>query len=136
MKKKGKHGINIGTASILLVFSVLCLIAFATLTLVNAKADYNLSKNLSDRQLAYYEACHKGNAFVTAVNSGYRKGISGDIMKESIPLTDKQSLEIAIIANSAKKSFNSNNTCSIIQWQVVNHDDTEYDYSLPVMKSR
>ena len=134
MKKKGKHGINIGPASILLIFSVLCLISFATLTLVNAKADYNLSKNLSDRQLAYYDACHKGNAFATAVNSGYRKGISGAIMKESIPLTDKQSLDIAIIVNSSKKSFNSDNTCSIIQWQVVNHDDTEYDYSLPVMK--
>ena len=134
MKKKGKHGINIGTASILLVFSVLCLISFATLTLVNAKADYTLSKNLSDRQLVYYRACHKGNAFVAAVNSGYDKGKTGAIMKESIPITDKQSLDIAIIVNSAKKTFNSNNTCSIIQWQVVNHDNTEYDYTLPVLK--
>jgi hypothetical protein len=134
VKKKGKHGINIGTASILLVFSVLCLISFATLTLVNAKADYTLSKNLSDRQLAYYRACHKGNAFVAAVNSGYDKGKTGAIMKESIPITNKQSLDIAIIANSAKKTFNSNNTCSIIQWQVVNHDNTEYDYTLPVLK--
>ena len=134
MKKKGKHGINIGTASILLVFSVLCLISFATLTLVNAKADYTLSKNLSDRQLAYYKACHKGNAFVAAVNSGYDNGKTGAIMKESIPITDKQSLDIAIIVNSSKKTFNSNNTCSIIQWQVVNHDNTEYDYTLPVLK--
>ena len=126
MKKKGKHGINIGTASILLIFSVLCLISFATLTLVNAKADYNLSKNLSLRSRTS-----------VIVSSSLTVGIvyfSGAIMKESIPLTDKQSLDIAIIVNSSKKSFNSDNTCSIIQWQVVNHDDTEYDYSLPVMK--
>ena len=134
MKSKGKRGINIGTASILLVFSVLCLISFATLTLVNSKADYTLSKNLSDRQLQYYSACHKGNAFVSAVNSGYTNGISNDIMKESITINDIQSLDIAISVNKTKKIYNSDNSCSIIQWQVVNHDDAEYDYTLPVMK--
>ncbi|MBO4458135.1 MAG: hypothetical protein J5802_10480 [Butyrivibrio sp.] len=134
MKNSGKRGINIGTASILLVFSVLCLISFATLTLINSKADYTLSKNLSDRQLQYYSACHKGNAFVSAVNSGYSNGISNDIMKESISINDIQTLDIAIFVNKTKKIYNSDNTCSIIQWQVVNHDDTEYDYTLPVMK--
>ena len=134
MKNSGKRGINIGTASILLVFSVLCLISFATLTLINSKADYTLSKNLSDRQLQYYSACHKGNAFVSAVNSGYSNGISNDIMKESITINDIQSLDIAISVNKTKKIYNSDNSCSIIQWQVVNHDDAEYDYTLPVMK--
>ncbi len=132
MRTKSRSASSVGSASILLIFTVLCLISFATLTLVNSKADYNLSKNLAARQKAYYEACHKGNAFVAAVNSGYEDDLEEH--KESIPITDTQTLDITIMSNSSKKIFNSDNSCSIIQWQIVNHDDLEYDYSLPVSK--
>lgn len=132
MRTKSRSASSVGSASILLIFTVLCLISFATLTLVNSKADYNLSKNLAARQKAYYEACHKGNAFVAAVNSGYEEGLEEH--KESIPITDTQTLDITIMSNSSKKIFNSDNSCSIIQWQIVNHGDLEYDYSLPVSK--
>ncbi len=130
MRTKSRSASSVGSASILLIFTVLCLISFATLTLVNSKADYNLSKNLAARQKAYYEACHKGNAFVAAVNSGYEDDLEEH--KESIPITDTQTLDITIMSNSSKKIFNSDNSCSIIQWQIVNHDDSEYDYTLPV----
>lgn len=132
MRTKSRSASSVGSASILLIFTVLCLISFATLTLVNSKADYNLSKNLASRQKAYYEACHKGNAFVAAVNSGYEDDLEEH--KESIPITDTQTLDITIMSNSSKKIFNSDNSCSIIQWQIVNHGDLEYDYSLPVSK--
>lgn len=132
MRTKSRSASSVGSASILLIFTVLCLISFATLTLVNSKADYNLSKNLAARQKAYYEACHKGNAFVAAVNSGYEEDLEEH--KESIPITDTQTLDITIMSNSSKKIFNSDNSCSIIQWQIVNHGDLEYDYSLPVSK--
>ena len=134
MKSNSRSASSVGSASILLIFTVLCLISFATLTLVNSRVDYNLSKDLADRQLAYYEACHKGNAFVAAVNSGYDCNSGQAIHEESIPITDTQSLDITIMSNSAKKTFNSDNSCSIIQWQVVNHSDSEYDYTLPVAK--
>jgi hypothetical protein len=130
-KRQGSH---IGSASILLIFTVLSIISFATLTLVNSKADYNLSNNLAQRQKLYYEACHKGNAFVAAVNSGFETGAEDGIIKESIPLTDNQSLDIAIMLNSANNSVNSDNNPGIIQWQIVNHEDFEYDTTLPVMK--
>ena len=123
-----------GTASILLIFTVLSIISFATLTLVNSKADYNLSNNLAQRQKSYYEACHKGNAFIAAVNSGYETGEENGIIKESIPISDNQSLDIALIVNSAKNSLNSDNSENIIKWQVVNHGDYDYDTTLPVMK--
>ncbi len=128
------HGSHVGSASILLIFAVLSIISFATLTLVNSKADYNLSDNLAQRQKTYYEACHKGNAFVAAVNSGYENGAQDGIMKESIPLTDNQSLDIAISLNSTKSTANSDNNTGIIQWQIVNHSDFSYDTTLPVAK--
>ncbi len=133
MSSGSSQGSHVGTASILLIFTVLSIISFATLTLVNSKADYNLSNNLYERQQAYYEACHKGNAFVAAVNSGYEKGAEDGIMKESIPITDNQSLDIAITTNSANSTINSDNNSPIIQWQIVNHSDFSYDTPLPVM---
>lgn len=134
MKARRSKGINAGSASILLIFAVLSLISFATLTLVNSKADYNLSNNLAQRQLAYYRACHEGNAFVAAVNSDYENYPQDDIIKKSIPITDNQSLDITLMSNIRNSSTNSTNKYTITQWQIVDYRDTEYDYTLPVYK--
>ena len=134
MNKRKSHGVNVGSASILLIFTVLSLVSFATLALVNSKADYNLSSKLSDRQAAYYNACHAGNCFIAAVNSGYESNLQDDIIKKSIPITDNQSLDIALISNNSNNSINSGNNYTVIQWQIINYDDTEYDYTLPVFR--
>ncbi len=134
MESRKSQGSHVGSASILLIFTVLAIISFAALALINSKADYNLSSNLRERQKSYYEACHKGNAFVAAVSSGYDVSDEDGLAKESITITDNQSLDIAIIPNSSNISLNSNNNHGIIQWQIVNHADFDYDTTLPVMK--
>ena len=134
MSSSGRSsGAHVGSASILLIFTVLAIISFATLAMINSKADYNLSNNLSERQKTYYEACHKGNAFVAAVNSGYEVGAQDGIIKEIIPITDNQSLDIAIMLNSANNSLNSDNNHGIIQWQIVTQSNFDYDTTLPVV---
>ena len=133
MRSKKSHGAHVGSASILLIFTVLAIVSFAALAMVNSKADYNLSNNLRERQKTYYEACHKGNAFVAAVNSGYQERAEDGIIKESIPITDNQSLDIAIMSNSTNNSFNSDNTNGIVQWQIVTHSNFDYDTTLPVV---
>ncbi|MBR4667364.1 MAG: hypothetical protein IKO76_01255 [Butyrivibrio sp.] len=134
MEKTRKRGANVGSASILLIFTVLSLISFATLTLVNSKADYNLSTNLANRQSAYYKACHSGQAFVAAVNSGYKDEEHQNIAQKSIPITDNQTLDISIAVNNSNNSENLIKKYTITQWQIVNNADEEYDYSLPVFK--
>ncbi len=134
MNTKPKRGANVGSASILLIFTVLSLISFATLTLVNSKADYNLCSNLAGRQDAYYSACHSGQAFVAAVCSGYEGGMEDGKIKESIPITDNQTLDITIISNNSNNSENLYKSCTITQWQIVNNADADYDYSLPVFR--
>ena len=128
-------GAHVGSASILLIFTVLSLISFACLSLVNSRADYTLSDKLAERERIYYNACHQGNAFLAAVNSGYNLGMVDGIIKESIPITDNQSLDITITTNTANNLSISNNFYSITQWQIVNHEDFEYDYSLPVKQN-
>lgn len=134
MEIKRQRGINVGSASILLIFTVLSLVSFATLTLVNSKADYNLSQNLAERQSAYYNACHSANAYIAAINSGYEDSAENGIIKKSIPITDNQSLDIALMSNIENNSANSTNKYTITQWQIVNHADSDYDYTLPVFK--
>lgn len=55
-KEKRKIGfVNIGTASLLVVFLTLCLVAFAMLSLSTAKSDYAFSQKQAERTTAYYE---------------------------------------------------------------------------------
>ncbi len=134
MSRNNTGGSHVGSASILLIFTVLSIVSFATLTLAGSKADYNLSDNLAQRQKAYYAACHKGNALVAAASSGYEEGAIDGILKESIPITDNQSLDVSIVIKSVKNSINSDNNDNILQWQVVNHGNYDYSTTLPVMK--
>ncbi len=58
--KKDKHSVYaIGTPTIVVVLIVLCLITFAALSLVSAKADYNLSKTYAESTNYYYTASSK-----------------------------------------------------------------------------
>jgi len=54
--KKFNSGINVGSSSILVTFVLLCLVTFAALSFVSARADQNLTKQTADRTSHYYEA--------------------------------------------------------------------------------
>lgn len=62
-KKSGpEFHVNVGSSSILLIFVILCLISFATLSIVSANADAKLSRRVVERTTAYYEACNQAQA--------------------------------------------------------------------------
>lgn len=56
MNKQKKGLIHIGFSSILMVFTMLCLVTFATLSLITANSDYRLSLKVAEKTTAYYEA--------------------------------------------------------------------------------
>ena len=49
MRQRQKPIITIGVSSLLLIFLSLCLIIFAVLSLVSARADLSLSENMARR---------------------------------------------------------------------------------------
>jgi len=49
--------LNMGTSSLLVIFLVLFLAIFATLSLSDAKGDYDASVQLAVQKQAYYDAC-------------------------------------------------------------------------------
>ena len=68
-KKSGpEFHINVGSSSILLIFVILCLISFATLSIVSANADAKLSRRVVERTSAYYEACNQAQADIASMD--------------------------------------------------------------------
>ena len=53
MNKQKKEFIHIGFSSILMVFTMLCLVTFATLSLITANSDYRLSLKVAEKTTAY-----------------------------------------------------------------------------------
>lgn len=68
-KKSGpEFHINVGSSSILLIFVILCLVSFATLSIVSANADAKLSGKVVERTTAYYEACNKAQTDIASMD--------------------------------------------------------------------
>ena len=69
-KKSGpEFHINVGSSSILLIFVILCLISFATLSIVSANADAKLSNRVVERTGAYYDACNRAQADIANMDN-------------------------------------------------------------------
>ncbi len=69
-KKSGpEFHINVGSSSILLIFVILCLISFATLSIVSANADAKLSNRVVERTSAYYDACNRAQADIANIDN-------------------------------------------------------------------
>lgn len=68
-KKSGpEFHVNVGSSSILLIFVILCLISFATLSIVSANADAKLSSRVAERTAAYYEACNQAQENIANID--------------------------------------------------------------------
>lgn len=101
-KQKSGFGISVGSSSILVVFVVLCLTTFATLSLVSANADYRLSRKTADAVNEYYEAEIQANEHLAAITQ-----ILDDYKPEQ-PAT-KDELDYLMEAAAGKVLTNENN---------------------------
>lgn len=74
-KSEMKSGANIGSASLILIFIVLCLGTFGLLSLTSAKNDLDLAERNAAAVSGFYQADAKGEEFrmeaERQVNEGY-----------------------------------------------------------------
>ncbi len=141
MKQKNL-GVNIGSSSILLIFVLLCLVSFATLSIVSAHADINLNKKIEERMTSYYEACNSAETSIAEIDHTlsdlYASGISeeeyfkqvGHTISYAIPISDTQSLNIELTIRYPKQSGET--FYSISSWKVITPEVMELDDSLHV----
>ncbi len=69
MRAKQSTGINIGGSSILVIFVLLCLTTFATLSMVSANADYKLALKSAEALEKYYAADAVAEEVLAQVNA-------------------------------------------------------------------
>lgn len=106
--KTFSFGLNIGSSSIILIFITLCLVSFATLSIVNANADKCLTTKVLERTTAYYEACNKAEETLARLDASlihvYQNSPGsaeyfdavGHTKSYTIPISDLQNLQINI----------------------------------------
>ena len=96
--KKEKHsfGLSIGSSSILMVFVVLCLTTFATLSLVSANADYKLSRKTADA--AYYALDAAGERMLSDL---------ADLLKRTRPAQTQEETACRLTLENALRDFDS-----------------------------
>lgn len=145
--------INIGSASLLVIFLILCLVTFAALTLSGAVSDYRFSRKLADRQTAYYEANNRAQALLSEIDSlcaspeGWKQAesLSTDdipvtlsegpdfpVIRFSVPVNDTQDLAVALKLQPSADGGSS--VCTVRQWQLVAATDWEGDNSLNLIQ--
>ena len=72
MKKNGRSVISTGTASLL------CMLAFAVLSLVSARTNLRTSQKSADRTTAYYEAENKANDILLKISQTIEKNLDSE----------------------------------------------------------
>ena len=132
MNKKKNFGVNIGSASILLIFVILCLVSFAVLSIVSANADNKLTQKVLDRTTAYFEACNNAEASLAAVDDTLRNVYSSSADADSyfqmvghsksyaIPISDLQTLQVTI--EILYPTQDDDPFYHITSWQVITED--------------
>lgn len=128
-KKKTFFSMNIGSASMLLIFIILCLVSFAALSLVSANADKRLSQKIADRTLRYYEACNGAEQSLSGLDAVLQSQFSvsetpedyfatvGHTKSYAIPISDTQTLYVEIEILYPETS--SQTFYRILSWQVI-----------------
>lgn len=143
-KKKRFSGISfsngIGSSSLLVIFIILCLVSFATLSIVSANADYKLSNKVLDRTTAYYEASNQAEQQLAELDQTLRAAYANSTTAAEyfqqtgydtyylIPISDLQSLEVKVnivYPGKADEAY-----YQILSWQVILTDDFEYEETL------
>lgn len=120
--------VNIGAASLVLIFIVLCLSTFGLLSLSSARSDLTLAQRSADSVRGFYQADQKGQQWLRQVDEDLKAGRldpGQGTVSTDIPMERGQSLHIDL-------SLNPDASWQIASWYVYNSQEYEIDTSMPV----
>ncbi|MBQ7776057.1 MAG: hypothetical protein IJ379_09050 [Lachnospiraceae bacterium] len=141
--KENTFHINIGSSSVLLIFVILCLVAFAALSIVSANADAKLSNKVAQRTKIYYEAHNQAVADIAALDEQlaelYASCASedayytqaGTTKTYEYPISELQSLSVKVGILYPKQDKDT--FYEITAWQVVTDGEVEYENNMIVI---
>lgn len=126
---KRKMSMGIGLSTLMMVFTVLCLTIFATLSFFQAKRNLKETDLIVNSSIEYYDADYKACVvYKDLLNNLDNKDylaennieVEGNTYSYSIKINDTCSLDVKLEYN--------NNSFTILSWQEVAHNDGDYDY--------
>ena len=148
-KSEMKSSANIGSASFILIFIVLCLGTFGLLSLTSAKNDLDLAERNAAAVSGYYQADAEGEAFRMEVDRLVKQALQMNPnepeayleqeLKEAY-LHDEQAAQTEILMDSGQALMvkiglswegGQGNTW-VRQWKVYNYEEYEIDQDMPV----
>lgn len=131
---------GVGSSSILVIFVILCLVSFATLSIVSANADYKLSRKVLDRTTAYYDAMQEAEQDLSVLsqtlftlyenteNEEAYFAAAGHNKTFLVPISDLQSLEVSVTIEYPKTDTDVFYT--IDTYRVIITGELEYEENL------
>lgn len=158
MKKKEYPIVNIGSASMLVIFIILSLVTFATLSLSSAIGDYKFSKKIADRTADYYNASNQAEETLMSIDSklkntyetapaNYDSNLTKVLKKVDglelystdglptisylVPMNGSQQLYVELELGNPNKA--SGHFYDITAWQVVSTKNWQGDDKLKLM---
>lgn len=152
---KGWGQAQIGTSSLVLIFTVLALVIFSTLSLSSARVDQRLAEKTAQHVEAYYQADALGEESLRDINRRLEEtemfsGTNGDylerirflyddkldltkgILSYRIPMGEEQFLLVELKLLSLEAARQTDKNYTIQKWVVQNSQEYEIDDRLPV----
>jgi len=139
MKQKVR-GIGVGTISLIMIFSVLCLTIFAMLTLSTANAE----KILSDRTSSFVKGYYEADSEATKIKAGIFESYLNGTLPDSVRGTDIEyevgtdgflasfTLDVNEVQRFVVKLSIKGMAIDVLEWRIDSAGDWEYEDSLNV----
>ena len=140
--------VNVGSSLLLVVFLLMCLITFATLSFSSARSDESFSQRIADRKSEYYAASNEAERLLSQIDRlldvadpadldfAAIDSLDADIaydpdaatLSYQVKINDKQALDVVLALDETDDSH-----FRIEKWQTVTTRKWESDDKLKLM---
>lgn len=129
--------IGVGTSSILMIFILLTLITFASLSLVSANADQKLTEKAAVYAQEYNEASNKAQKILSMIDQKMANGdlvntisgveVNGEICQFEVPISEGQSIVVVVhLLRDGEHYY------EVMTYETKNESEWNADERLPV----
>lgn len=161
MEKKKYPAVNIGSASMLVIFIILCLVTFSLLSVASSNNDKTYAQNIAGRTLDYYTASNEAETQLAKIDKLLAKAydLYGDayleqgitfldaaamekfpypvdssffpVLSFTVPINDTQALAVSL--QLQLPSENEGKLYKITSWKEISTDSWDNDEPLNLM---
>lgn len=135
MTNKKLPAIHIGLPSIITIFIILCMVTFATLSLVSVMKDQHFTDSLQAQNDAYYNAYNQANDQIAALAETFAEARQqntfanlDDSYSFSIPIDDEHVLAVTCIPQDSDALY------TLTQFETIITKNWSGDDTLPLLK--